>query len=149
MYQTIRPASQANLITISDTEADGATRFGFTSDQGEVGKVADQVDEGLSPVWRLYRSGDFAWAAEGPEVQELVDRGYSKQFIAFYAADSAAGCLAPVHQLERNGIHRIAAADQVAELKRDGWSQDSVIFYAVWGDPVAPQEPEPQPPGRA
>ena len=45
-------------------------------------------------------------------------------------------CLSPVHQLVRNGIHRIAAEDEVAGLVEDGWSQDQIEFYAIWGDPV-------------
>lgn len=146
VHQVIRSTSDANLITISDTEASGATRFGFTTDLGEVGRVSARPEDGLTPVWRLYRSGDFAWAAEGARTQELVDRGYTKQFVAFYASATDSGCVAPVHQLERNGIHRIAAEDEVAGLVKDGWSQDKIAFYAVWGDAAPTPEPEPQAP---
>ncbi|TDN92262.1 metallophosphoesterase [Microbacterium sp. BK668] len=134
LLQVVRPASTASLVTLSSDEADSAAAlYGFTGDEGVLAKVADSAGTGLTPVWRLYRAGDFLWAAEGPDLDAAVAAGYAKQFVGFYASTSDSGCLTPVYQLSRNGFHRLADAADRDALLAAGWTLDRVAFYAVIG----------------
>jgi calcineurin-like phosphoesterase family protein len=132
LFQVVKPATGASLATLSSAEADSAAAlYGFTGDNGVLAEVADSPGTGLTAVWRLYRWGDFLWAAEGPDLDAAVAAGYAKQFVAFYASTADAGCLEPVYQLTANGMHRLAAAAQRDALVASGWAVERVAFYAV------------------
>lgn len=132
LYQLVKPSTEASLVTLSTSElTSAAAQYGFTGDQGVLASVADQSATGLTPVWRLYRSGDFMWAAEGPDLDAAVAAGYGKQFVAFYASTADAACLEPIYQLTRNGIHRLADAEGRDALVASGWTAERAAFYAV------------------
>ncbi|MEU1972805.1 metallophosphoesterase [Microbacterium sp. NPDC019599] len=132
LFQVVKPSTEASLVTLSSVEVDSAAAlYGFTGDEGILADVADSSGTGLTPVWRLYRWGDFMWAAEGPAVDAAVAAGYSKQFVAFYASTADAACLEPVYQLTRDGKHRLATTAGRDTLVADGWVAEGVAFYAV------------------
>lgn len=145
--QLVRPTTDANLITKWPSEADAAqTLYGFTDDLGVVGKVSVSAGAGLVPIWRMYRGGDFVWAAAGADVTAFEGEGYQRQFIDFYASGVPQSCLGAVNRLERDGVHRVAVSADVAGLVKQGWVDDGPGFYAVTTvGPVEPPEP-PVPP---
>lgn len=141
--QVVKPTSGSNLLSRSAAEIESAqSRYGYTEDHGVIAKVADRPGAGLTPVWRLYRSGDFVWATDGIDANRFAANGYSKQFIEFYAGTSPANCLGAVKRLQRNGVHRVANPSEVAALVGDGWVDDGITFYAVVEAPTtAPRPP--------
>ncbi|WP_241246071.1 metallophosphoesterase [Microbacterium sp. 4R-513] len=134
LYQVVKPTTEASLVTLSTVETGLAAQlYGFTGDEGVLAKVADSAGTGLTPVWRLYRAGDFVWAAEGADLDAIVAASYAKQFVAFYASTTDAGCLEPISQLAHNGKHRLAAPADRDALVAAGWTVDRVAFYAAVG----------------
>lgn len=132
LLQRVKPTTQANLVTLWAIEAEIANeRFGFTEDAGVLARVATTDGPGLSAVWRLYKSGDFVWATDGPDLEDFVAAGYARQFVGFYAPDEATGCVEPVYQLERDGKHRLATNSKRDALVRDGWTLQGTSFYAA------------------
>jgi len=132
LYQVVKPTTEASLVTLSSVEVDSAgALYGFTGDEGVLAEVADSSGTGLTAVWRLYRWGDFLWAAEGPDLEAAVAAGYAKQFVAFYASPADADCLEPIYQLVHNGKHRLATASDRDSLLASGWTEEGVAFYAV------------------
>lgn len=131
LLQVVNPRSGASLATRSESEASGAARYGFTEDRGVLAEVARSPEAGLTAVYRLYKAGDFVWAAQGTEAAAFVAQGYSQQFIEFYAATNPVPCLTAVERLERNGMHRLAIGPDAAALVRDGWQRGATAFYAM------------------
>lgn len=146
--QLINPSTDTNLLTQSAGEiSSAAARHGYTQNNGAIAKVATTSEFGLAPVWRLWRKGDFVWAAQGDDVDDLVERGYTKLLIQFYAATNEVDCLSPVSRLERNGKYRMAKESDVAAFVADGWQRDKIAFYAAPADKQpAPPPPTPVPP---
>ena len=66
-------------------------------------RAAGQPGEGLVPVWRLYRAGDFVWATDGADADDFVAGGYQRQFVEFYVSPTPQSCLTAVDRLERDG----------------------------------------------
>ncbi|WP_243073761.1 metallophosphoesterase [Microbacterium sp. SS28] len=132
LIQVVKPSTEASLATLSAVEVDSAAAlYGFTGDRKVLTEVADSDGAGLTPIWRLYRWGDFVWAAEGPDVDAALAAGYAKQFVAFYASTTETGCLEPIYQLTLNGMHRLATAADRDILVGAGWVVERVAFYAV------------------
>lgn len=154
IQQLVRPSSGANLLTKWDDEAALAERnYGFKDDLGTLADVAPRDGAGLNAIWRLYKSGDFIWAADGSDADKVVAQGYQRQFVDFFAAAEDTQCLAPVYRLARGPIHRMANSADAATLARDGWTKEGVAFYAVTEGPTEPTPPtdpepteEPEPP---
>lgn len=144
LRQLVRPSTGANLLTRWDSEAVLAReRYGFTTDLGTLAEVAASGGTGLSPVWRLHRSGDFVWA-DDDDAEALVQEGYRKQFVNFYAAQEDVPCLSAVYRFERGRVHRMATADQTDALTRDGWTREGIAFYARTNEGAGPR-PDPDP----
>lgn len=132
LRQLVKPSSAANLVTRWPAEAATAmNRYGFTQDMGVVAKVAVEAGAGLTPVWRLYRAGDFAWATDGADADAFVADGYRRQGVDFYASSTPQSCLGALNRLERDGIHRVATQSQTAGLVGDGWVNEGAAFYAA------------------
>ncbi len=147
LFQRVNPDSRANLLTRSGSEASGAARFGFTEDRGVVARVARSAEAGLTPVYRMYKDGQFVWATPGADVAGLVDEGYEQESLDFYAATNKVDCLAAVERLEKGGVYRMATGSEVAKLVGDGWQRDKAAFYAAAPDgPQNPTEPDPTTP---
>ncbi len=147
LFQIVNPDNQANLLTRSTSEVAGAARFGFTDDRGVLARVARAAESGLTPVYRMYKAGDFVWAAQGNDVTDLVDDGYSQESVDFFAATNQVDCLAAIDRLERDGVHRMAAKGEADALVRDGWRREKTAFYAaVAGSPGNPTPPAPPTP---
>lgn len=146
LRQLVRPSSDASLLTRWDSEAEIAEqRYGFSDDRGVVAQVSATGGEGLVGIRRLYRGGDFVWAAEGGDADALVAQGYARQSVDFYAASDDTSCLSPVYRMERSGIHRMATAGTADLLEQDGWQREEVGFYAISTDAAPPSEPGPAP----
>lgn len=144
LLQVVRPTSGVNLLTKWEAEADTARDvYGFSTDEGVLAEVSSTPGPGLVGVYRLYKNGDFVWATEGDDADALVEDGYQRQFIDFYAATSDSDCLSPITRYKRGAVHRISAGDP-AELLADGWVKEKIAFYAKTGE-GAP-EPDPGPP---
>jgi hypothetical protein len=143
LYQQVRPSSGADLLTRSSAEAATASeQYGYTEDDGTLAKVATAAGSGLSPVWRLYKSGDFVWAADGADANGFVAKGYAREFVDFYAGTAPDACVSPVEQLVRNGYHRMATASQSVDLLKGGWTvEHAAAFYAVTGAEGSPAPP--------
>lgn len=140
LLQRVNPSTNANLLTRSSMEADrSAAVYGFTVDKGVLAKVAGADSTGLIAVWRLYKSGDFVWANEGPDADAIVADGYQKQFVEFYAGTGPLSCLAPVYRLTRGGMHRMATGSESNVLVQAGWTLEKIAFYAA--PPGAPTVP--------
>jgi len=143
LFQRVNPRTDANLLTRSAVEASSATRYGFTEDRGVLARVARSPEAGLTPIYRMYKDGDFVWAAEGEDASDLVDDGYSQQFVEFYGATNEVSCLEPIIRLQRDGMHRMAGAGDAAVLVQDGWRREATAFYAGSPDGREPTEPSP------
>ncbi len=146
LHQRSKPVTGANLLTRTASEARSAeTRYGFSVNDGTLARVAGAATAGLHPVHRLYRQGQFAWAGDGPELAEFVAAGYVRQKVDFWAADQPGSCVTAYYQLERGGVHRVAAEPDVPALVEDGWTRGEVSFYAAPADPppAAPSAPAP------
>lgn len=131
LFQRLKPSTGASLLTRSSDEAARAASFGFTLDKGVVAKVGGAADAGLSAVWRLYKPGDFVWASDGADADALEANGYRRQFVEFFAATAALGCLTPVYRLTRQGLHRMATTSDSETLVGAGWTREKVAFFAA------------------
>lgn len=139
VYQRVRPATGANLLTMSKLEADRAmTRYGFTQDSGVVAAAAKYDGVGLVKIWRLYQAGDFVWAADGADADGLEAEGYTRQSVDFYAAAHSVSCLQPIYRLTRAGVHQMATTSQADSLDAAGWVREKVAFYARVGGATLP-----------
>lgn len=140
--QLINPTTDTNLLTHSPGEIlSAAARYGYTEDNGHIAKVATEPETGLTAIWRLWRKGDFVFAAEGEDVDDLVASGYSKLLIQFYASTNAVDCLVPIERLKRDGKHRMAKQSDVDEFVADGWQRDKTAFFAGAATTTEPNEP--------
>lgn len=151
LTQLVRPAGGANLLSRWPAEiANAKHRFGFTQDQGVIAQVADRPAPGLTPVWRLYRGGDFVWATDGADADRFVAAGYIRQFVDFSASLTGTSCMSALNRLERKGVHRVATGQQTPGLMADGWVNGGPAFYAVVAresaSPPPPVNPPPPPP---
>ena len=136
LHQLVNAESATNLLTIDQKEISSATtKFGF-DDLGVVAKVAGEPADGLVPVVRMRRQGDFLWAQNRVQQAAATQRGYVAYGPDFYAAPSgSASCLTAVYQLEQSQIHRLAVGEAARDaLVADGWRTPETIFYAVAGD---------------
>src|SRR6478736_10542491 len=122
LRQLVNPTSEASLLTRWASEAQSARDlYGFTEDLGVVARAAGQPGEGLVPVWRLYRAGDFVWATDGADADDFVAGGYQRQFVEFYVSPTPQSCLTAVDRLERDGVHRVVPRAQTVGMLADGW----------------------------
>lgn len=149
--QLVRPTSGTNLLTRWDTEALIAKeQYGYTSDQGDLAKVAGNDGTGLGAVWRLYRAGDFVWALEGQDADAMVQQGYQRQFVDFYAGTEKIDCLDAIYRFKKGSVHRVATAADAEDLVNAGWTREQVSFYAdidgaAGPAPVPGPDPAPDP----
>lgn len=135
--QLVKPTTGANLLTPWPAEiASAKDLYGFTDDRGVIAQAASLPGPGLTPVWRLYRAGDFVWATDGADADGFVAAGYLRQFVDFHASTSPASCLAPLNRLKRAGVHRVATASQTPSLLAAGWVSAGTSFYAAAADPA-------------
>lgn len=145
VQQLVKPSSNANLLTRWNTEATIAEQqYGFSDNRGVLAEVAGSDGAGLTAIWRLYKPGDFTWAAAGNDVDALVAQGYIRQFVDFYAATEQTDCLNPIYRLTKGSVHRMANAADSAGLVNAGWTRDTVAFYAKTDVAPAPN-PDPAP----
>jgi hypothetical protein len=147
LRQLVNPVSDANLLTRWESEVQSAMAvYGFTEDLGVLAKAATQPGDGLVPVWRMYRSGDFVWATDGADADAFVAAGYRRQFVEFYASPAPQSCLVAVDRLERDGIHRLAPRATTVDLVADGWVSDGTSLYLADDAPANPPPPVPPTP---
>lgn len=143
LLQRVKPSTGANLLTRSSREAaNAALHYGYTVDKGVLVDVAGVDGIGLGAVVRLYRSGDFVWASEGPDADAFIAQGYERQSSEFFAASAPTACLVPVFRLDRDGTHRMATTSGKDALVAEGWTDEGVVFYAA-PDPEGSPAPDP------
>lgn len=135
IHHRINPATQANLLTRWQDEADNAgATYGFTDNRGTPFNAARSAGTDLAPVRRLYKGSarDFVWMWEPDAIAAAVANGYTNQATDFYASKVAAPCLDPVYRYRKGSQHRhvMTLADRDA-LEAAGWTFDAVSFYAV------------------
>lgn len=136
LHQLVNADSATNLLTYDAKEISNAVKgFGFT-DLGEVAKVAGSPGEGLVPIIRMQRQGDFLWAQTKVQQAAAEQRGYVADGPAFYAPGSGTdSCLIAVYQVEQGLVHRVAVGEAARDtLTEAGWRSPQLIFYAVEGE---------------
>lgn len=135
--RVINEKTQASLLSQFSAELADATKYGFAASGTVAMKVATSSGDGLVGVWRLYNSAtqDFAWAAEGADLDGLKAKGYTPQFRQFYASSTDNGCVDPAYRLTYGSKTRtVIGATARDALVASGWKvSDSNRFYAVPG----------------
>jgi len=130
------PTNQSSFLTTSPVEAADLTHRGYTYKEllGPSFRAADKPAGGLVEVHRLYRAKnrDFFWSADPREIASQVrEHGYVDQGPAFYLASQPAECLVGVHRYVFRGQHRLVIQDDGQRLKKAGWRDEGVKFYAA------------------
>jgi len=130
------PVNQSTFLTRSSEEAAALTRQGYTHKEllGPWFLAASAPSQGLVEVHRLYRetNRDYLWSADADEIAtQGKDHGYADQGVAFYLASEPSECLVPVHRYFFRGQHRPVVEGEDARLKRLGWKDEGVKFYAA------------------
>ncbi|MGH3735072.1 MAG: right-handed parallel beta-helix repeat-containing protein [Micromonosporaceae bacterium] len=122
------------LLTISATEAQNATRYGYVSD-GVVCRVGSRTGTGVVAVHRLvnHGSGDRLYTTSTAERDSAVSRyGYTSEGVGFYAATTSGAGLVPMHRLQRGGIHLFVVGDTARDTAVGaGWTYEKVAFHAA------------------
>jgi hypothetical protein len=136
VYGGTNPTNQSSFLTTSSVEAAALTRQGYTYKEllGPSFLASETPGEGLVEVHRLYRkqNRDYLWSAEPREIAgEVRDHGYDDQGIAFYLSPAPSDCLVGVHRYVFRGQHRLVVTDEDKRLKRAGWKDEGVKFYAA------------------
>ncbi len=131
--------TDAMLLTRSSTEIVNAAQYGY-GNATVLANVSTSAGPGLTPIWRLWKPGDFVFAAQ-EDLDSFVADGYLKQFVQFYAATEASECADPVYSLLRNGVHRLAVAAEANSLGASGWTRQGIAFYADFGTTDAGADP--------
>lgn len=128
--------SGASLLTQFPGEVKSAASYGFSPEGGVAFRASSTpgVD-----VWRMYNSNtnDFTWAADGADLQLMVNGGYTKEFKQLNASGVGGGCLSPAHRLVKGDKSRVVVGNADRDgLLRDGWKvAASGMFYAVAASP--------------
>ncbi|MFL6065994.1 MAG: metallophosphoesterase [Friedmanniella sp.] len=130
------PTNQSSFLTTSPVEAADLTHRGYTYKEllGPSFRAADKPAEGLVEVHRLYRAKnrDFFWSADPREIaSEVREHSYVDQGPAFYLAAQPAECLVGVHRYVFRGQHRLVIKDDGERLKKAGWRDEGIKFYAA------------------
>lgn len=144
-------SSDASLLTQFPSEIKSAASYGFSVEKPLAFTASS--NSGVS-VWRLYnaKTYDFTWAADGPDLQAMIQANYEVQFKQFFASDVASDCLSAAHRLTKGNKTRIVVgSDDRDSSIRDGWKVSrSGVFYAVAAVPepavhptTAPARPGP------
>ncbi|MHA7277738.1 hypothetical protein ACX80O_14630 [Arthrobacter sp. Hz1] len=151
-YRSVNPGSGATLLSTSTAEIAAARQsFGFTEDKGLAFRAASAAGDGLHPVYRMYRDGNFVWMPDTPGVGEFENaqnsHGYQTQHLEFYASTTPLDCAVPVHRYLKGDTHRFATTSvERAELAQDGWSDEGPKFWVAAPQGTTPPAPVPAPP---
>ena len=158
----INPTTQATLLTIWASEADGAIRnYGFTTDQGVMFYASPKAGTGLVPVYRLFHPTtlDFLWTqSESERVSAVKNYGYQDQNNIFYVPASSSTCTQTIYRLRKGSMHRYVTGAGRDALIAAGWIYETIAFNGgnVAGDstevtsgptdtPDTPTDPEAEP----
>jgi hypothetical protein len=136
VYGGIDPTNQSSFLTTSSVEAAELSRQGYTYKEllGPTFLASPTPGEGLVEVHRLYRkkNHDYLWSAEAREIEsEVRDHDYVDQGAAFYLSAAPSDCLVPVHRYLFRGQHRLVVSDGDKRLKKAGWKDEGIKFYAA------------------
>jgi hypothetical protein len=148
IFQADNPKSGTSLLTRWESEAQKASlNNGYTDVKGAVFKAAVKPATGLSPVYRLFKNGDFVWIAQHKNSNEYElaqsKYGYKDQGIAFYASPIKFNGSVAIERFSKAGKHSFAATDaDKAKLKASGFSSDGERFFAA---PAKAATPTPAP----
>ena len=148
IYQRVKPANAASLLTPWVKEARGSAAFGFVQDDGTLFKASIAPAPDLVMVHRLRRSRDLdfsvSWKAD--EIAAAKAAGYEDQGKTFYASATPRPCLVPVYRFLKGKKHRFAVTSaERAVLADEGWRSEGPAFYAAPAEAVAadPERPAP------
>ncbi|MFQ4147858.1 hypothetical protein AAGW05_04035 [Arthrobacter sp. LAPM80] len=149
IFTSVNPQTAASLMSPYQNEIqNGKTKYGFTDGGGVSFKASSKSADGLVPVYRLYKNGDFLWIPQTANSNEYANAqskyGYTSQQIDFYASPTALSCSIPVYRFQKDAMHRMVttAADQAA-LKDAGWTAEGPQFWAVASADAAPSPTTP------
>jgi len=152
IYQSVNPTSNASLLTANANEiAKAKVNNGFTVDKGVSFKAAGKEKEGLVPVYRMFKKGDFVyipkWSGSNEYESAKTKYDYVDQGINFYASPKKIDCGIPVDRFILGSKHRYATTDaDKAELKAAGWTAEGTIFWAMPATTVPVTPPVTTPP---
>lgn len=137
VYQANSPTNGTSLLTLNSKEIDSAAAsYGYTDIKGATFKASSSEKTGLSPVYRLYKSGDFIWVPKwsgSNEVTNAVSKyGYTEQGVNFYASATKIDGSVGVERFIKGSKHfyAVSDADKAAALK-NGMKSEGVSFYAA------------------
>lgn len=142
VIQVVNPTSSSSILTTSRTEADKASRWGYTK-ASDLFKASRSQQAGLVAVHRLYHNErhDFAHESNQNTIQNLVAQGYADQGARFYASAQNGDGLSPVTRFTKGDKHRYAlTASEETTLTNSGWAKQGAAFYAA---PMSSVQPGP------
>lgn len=135
VYQIINPKTNINLLTSNKTEAENASKYGFTNDRGAIFYASKKPAKGLVPIHRLYdpKTGYYFWTANQNEVASATQKyGYKDQGVNFFAATEPATCTQPVYRYLKGNLRRHAISQHdIKALEATGWRREAIGFYAA------------------
>lgn len=137
VYQAVNPKSNASLVTAySDEVANAQTKYGFTESKGTLFKASTKPASGLTPVYRLFKNGDFMWvpktASAGEYESATTKYGYTSQQIDYYVSTSQVAGTVPVYRFLKGSMHRLVVdSAEMDKLKAAGWTNEGAKFYAA------------------
>jgi hypothetical protein len=151
VFQAVNPTSKASILTTSANEITSAAKYSFTENKGTAFKAATTPKEGLVPVHRMFKNGDFVWMPKHTGSNEYqtaqTKYGYTDQGVNFFASVKPVDCGVPVYRLLNGSKHRqVATTAERDALVKAGWKYENISFYVVPADKVVAPTPAPTTP---
>jgi len=147
-YQANNPRTTTTLISRWDDEIQKASvNNGYTDVKGPVFKASVKAADGLVPVYRMFKKGDFIWVADWKGSNEYSNAqtkyGYESQGLAFYASMSKFDGSVGVERFLSGSKHSYAVSEaDKATARAAGYQSEGTMFYVA---PVKAATPAPTP----
>ena len=130
IHQFLHPTYGVSVLTSDSSYYPVLKKAGYV-DLGVTFKAGGPAN-GLSAVRELWnpKSFDRIYTRSATEIAGIKKAGYVDRGVAFYAASSGGSCLYPVYRFHKGSGHLYvgSAADRAALVKQ-GWTQQSVVFW--------------------
>jgi len=138
VHHRVNPTTGDSLYTLSESEAQSATAYGYTDNRGVAFRAAGSQLPGLSPVYRLMNpsvSAHLFTPSESERSSAMSQYGFTvDEGIGFYASMSGGTCLTPVYRLQSPVTYRHLLTVSTSErdlLISQGWADEGIRFYAA------------------
>jgi len=148
IYQSDNPRTGTTLLSRWEDEIKKASvNNGYTDVKGPVFKASAKQADGLVPVYRMFKKGDFVWIADHKGSNEYATAqskyGYESQGLAFYASVNKFEGSVGVERFLAGGKHSYAVTDaDKAKAKAAGLFSEGNSFYVA---PIKVATPAPTP----